>query len=88
MKEEQKDFIDSYEENDIIGSLLNELLKEKGVKEDLIKTAYIEYHAVSDGKHKVFIDEEKAFNIDAWNTESDLKESVEEWLKSQNKEAC
>ena len=58
MKQEQKDFQDSHENNDLIGELLSTLLKNKGIDEEIIKTAYIEYHAVSDGRHKVFIDEE------------------------------
>ena len=70
---EESVFMDSYEDNDLIGDYVRSLLNDD-------VTVRVEYHAVSDGRHKLFIDDEE-LRVDAWNTPETVKELVEEYYE-------
>jgi len=74
--DEDNNFEDSYEDNDEIGSIIREELGDD-------YEVFVDYHILGDGKHRVFIDDTEAFDVNAWNTIKDLKEFIEEWKENE-----
>ena len=63
---EDKPFMNSHEDNDEIRHYVKRLIGED-------KQVNVLYHEVSDGKHKLIV-ENKEFQVNAWSTKEDLKE--------------
>ena len=86
------DWMDSYEDNDLIGDAIREVFKKKYGNEDLYEV-YVLYHELGDGKHAVFFDEigdytTRAMEINAWSRRGDLEGDVDmavEWMRGRGK---
>ncbi len=68
----EDNFMNSYADNDELGEFIREQLPGR--------TVVVSYHEVSDGKHKVYVDGEEAFQVNAWFTKETVYELTKEWL--------
>jgi hypothetical protein len=74
--EDEEDFMDSYEDNDILGEFIREELKKHSGEYEVI----INYHDLGDGIHRVTINQ-AYFKVRASYTKSTVREIVKSALE-------